>query len=291
MSFIKSAVLFLCGIFVVSAQAFDTVEIVVPWPPGGGIDFQAQSLASAAAKLHPQVTVKRTYLNSCSLALEHAAAASRSHPTYLLGDIGDIIFSDPSKGSRCPPLNTVPVSVRPVSKLGHVPIMLCHAGQHNIADIRKKRQILVGHSATTAFTVIGKQMQNEQYRMVPYKGTAQAKIALQAGDVDMLFIGGHTALPMMKEGAKCVAASSDSGIAGLPSLSQYFGRPIDNWDSLILMFRIGNNSNEPDWLHKVAQSQEFSAALATRHLLNGSLDLGDVQQYIVAKEAVLFRGN
>jgi len=131
-------------------------------------------------------------------------------------------------------------------------------------------------------------MQNDQYQMVPYKATAEAKTALEAGDLDMVWFGGHTALPMMeKEGAKCVAVSSDSKLAGLPSLSKFFGREVPNWDSLVLMFKVGGPVSRPDWLHEVAKSKEFTDALATRRLINGALDKDDLMGYIVRQEKVL----
>lgn len=281
--------LFLSAIFAVTVQA-KTIEIVIPWPPGGGIDFQGTSLVNSIAKLYPDLTVKKTHFNSCAVAMNHAVSASKSHPTYVLGDIGDLVFRDKTVGSRCPPLADVPTPIVPMTRLGYVPIFLCHPARNadKYQQVEKQARINVGYPSTTAFNVVAGHMQDDRYRMIPYNSTPQITTAAAAGDLDMFWIGGHTAIPMMDKGeAKCVAISSDSKLKGLPSLSAHFGRPIPTWDSMVFVSKVGGEPTADDLVWKAARSQAFSDALNTRNMVNGSLEKINLMDYLIGKEKIL----
>lgn len=267
-----------------------TVEIVMPFGPGGGTDFQGSSLEAAVTKLHPNVTVKKTYFNSCAQAMSHAVAASRENPTYLLSDIGDLIVGDKTSGARCPPLNTVPVAVTPITKLGSIPLFLCSTPKNagNLDAVLNKPKILVGYAATTSITAMAKSINNEQWLLVPYQNAAATKTAVDAGDVDM-FLGANFALPYIKEGSRCVAISSDNKTMGLPSLSAFLKKSVPNWEVTTVLFQVGDNNSQNNVMLQSARSREFTDALGSRGLTNGSLESGNLVDRITAQERLLFQ--
>lgn len=269
-----------------------TIEFVVPFPPGGGTDFQASSLESAVAESNPNIKINKKYFNSCSAALSYAQEVSTQNPTYFFADVGDIILGDSSKGSRCPPTNTLTTTVTPITKLGSIPLFLCASPKNsaNMTELLQKPKIVVGYAATASINAVAKHLNNSQYLMVPYQGAAAVKTAVDSGEADM-FLGANFAVPYINQGAKCVAISSNSKVMQLPSLGEFFKKPVPTWDVTTVLFRVGNQTNTVEQVVRAAKGKSFSAALSTRGLYNHATINEDVLKSIVLQEKVLLDSN
>ncbi len=266
----------------------NTIEFVIPFMPGGGTDFQATSLESAVLATNPDIKIKKKYFNSCSAALSYAQQVSASTPTYFFADVGDLILGDSNKGARCPPVNTLTAPISPLTKLGSVPLFLCATPKHshNLPKLLQQHKIKVGYATNSAIVAVAKKLNNSQYLVVPYQSSNELKTAIGSGDIEM-FLGANTAIEYINQGAKCIAISSAEKIMGLPSLTQFFKKPIPEWNVTTVLFQIGNRSDITSQVKKATMNKLFTDALATKGLYNHALVEENVIDSIIKQEKKL----
>jgi len=202
-----------------SANASNTVEFVYYYGPGGGTDQQTSALIPSLKQ--EGVVTKKTFLKSCAEAVNYI---KNNRNAFLVSITGDFAEAD---SNRCPGRDSV-AGANLFSTVGDTPFMFCVSPHNNtltLDDLAKSETdrptalitsdiswFLFDHFMKTA-----KQPLN--LKIVPYKGAADTRTAVLSGNVDVFYAGGPS-VGLAQQGATCLASSSTTNWAGVPSLAE-----------------------------------------------------------------------
>ena len=210
------------------------VTLVVAWAPGGSSDLVARILAERMGKeLGQPVVVDNRPGASGTIGQASVARAKPDGYTILMSGRGTFAMAShlfPQRG-----YDDAKDFVG-IGKLCETPIYLCvppRLGMNDVKELielaRRKPNELnyassgAGSSAHLA-TELFLKMADVQIVNVTYRGGAPAVQALLVGEVQMAFVDGVTALPLLRDGqVKALAVGSASRFPltpGIPTLSE-----------------------------------------------------------------------
>lgn len=204
-----------------SAQPFPAkpVNIVVPFPPGGGADALTRTMQPALSKLWGQTIVVENKPGAAGAI--GADAVSKSAPdgyTLIMSSTAGITEKN---FQRFAPITLVSASPYVVAVNPKVPA----ASIRELVELAKKQpgKLTFGSSGAGAASHLSaelfKSMAGVDMLHVPYKGTGQAVTDLIGGQIDVMFAPAQTVMPHVQGGRlKALAVTSLKRSSTLPQL-------------------------------------------------------------------------
>ena len=215
---------------VASAQGYPTqpIRLVVPWPPGGGVDTSARIIAQPLGeRLGQSIVIDNKPGAAGNIGTEQAARAKPDGYTLLMGSVSPNAIN-PHLYAR---LGFEPVKdFAPIALVASVPNILVvqpNAPFGSVQDLLAMAKANPGklnygsggvgssqHLATEMF----KRATGIDIVHVPYKGTAPAELGLMTGDVTLL-LDTTACLPFIAGGKmKALAVASKVRNPALPNV-------------------------------------------------------------------------
>ena len=205
----------------VAAQTFPsrTVTIVVPFPPAGGADTLARTLAPKLSALWGQtVVVENRPGASGRIGAEQVANAAADGHTLVMASTAAI--TEKNIG-RLAPVALVSAEAYVIALNAAVPVSnvreLIAYAKANPGKLR------FGSSGIGAASHLSAELFKAQAQVdlqhVPYKGTGQALTDLLGGQIELMFAPTQTVIPQLQSGRlKAIAVTGAGPIEALPHL-------------------------------------------------------------------------
>ncbi len=222
----RSARALACGLLclaagVAGAQAFPakTVTIVVPFPPAGGADTLARTLAPKLSAMWGQtVIVENRAGASGHIGTEQVANAPPDGYTLVMASTAAITEKNLP---RLAPVARVSAEAYVVALNAAVPIanvkeLIAYAKAH-------PGQLHFGSSGIGAASHLSGELFKAQAHVdmqhVPYKGTGQALTDLLGGQIELMFAPTQTVIPQLQSGRlKAIAVTGLRQLEALPNV-------------------------------------------------------------------------
>ena len=204
------------------------VRLIVPFPPGGPVDVTARALALRLTELWgQQVAVDNRSGGNSVIGAEAAARAAPDGQTIFVGAIHQSVL--PGFGNKLP--YDLEKDFTPVMFGAQFPIILCAHPSVPAANVRELIKFARANPARLAYSSAGNgggtHLAGELFKEkagvfmlhIPYRGSAPAMTDLLAGQVQLMFADGPTALPHLKSGrVRALAVGSPQRSALVPEL-------------------------------------------------------------------------
>lgn len=204
-----------------SAQAFPakTVTIVVPFPPAGGADMLARTLAPKLSAMWGQsVIVENRPGASGHIGTEQVANAAADGYTLVMASTAAITEKNLPKLA---PVALVSAEAYVVALNASVPI----ANVKELIAYAKANpgKLHFGSSGIGAASHLSGELFKAQAKVdmqhVPYKGTGQALTDLLGGQIELMFAPTQTVIPQLSSGRlKAIAVTGTQPLEALPQL-------------------------------------------------------------------------
>jgi len=259
-----------------AAQSFPTrtVTIVVPFPPAGGADTLARTLAPKLSALWGQTVV-----------VENRPGAS--------GRIGtEQVANAPADGHTLVMASTAAITEKNIARLA--PVALVSAEAYVIAvnaavPIGNVRELIAfakanpgklrfGSSGIGAASHLSGELFKAQAQVdlqhVPYKGTGQALTDLLGGQIEVMFAPTQTVIPQLQSGRlKAIAVTGTQPLEALPGLPTVAASGLPGYQA-------------QGWFGLLAPKATPPAVVARLHDdVNKVLALPEVRKDLIAKGA------
>ena len=205
------------------------VRVIVPFPPGGPVDVTARALAQRLGEIWSgQVTVDNRSGGNSVIGAEAASRAAPDGHTLFMGAIHQSVL--PGFGNKLP--YDIEKDFTPVMFGAQFPIILCAHPSMPFNNVRELVAYAKKNPGKLAFSSAGNgggtHLAGELFKEkagvfmlhIPYRGSAPAMTDLLAGQVQLMFSDGPTALPQLRAGrVKALAVGSPKRSALVPDLS------------------------------------------------------------------------
>jgi tripartite-type tricarboxylate transporter receptor subunit TctC len=255
-----------------------TVTLVVGFPPGGALDTIARTLGDEMGKtLGQKVIVDNKPGAGGSLAVTSVLNAPADGHTLLMAAI-NLATAPALSGVRYDPKADLTM----VSQISSVPVFMLTSGKSKLAT---PADVLAASRATDGGVKIGSggigtsghlaielltRSQKIPALHVPYKGGAQANMALIGGEVDVIFdLGSGSLKSFLDAGSiKPLAVMQDTRSAALPQVktAKELGLPADtyirSWQGIAV--KSGTPGPVIDKLHKAVLAAADTPAFRAR---------------------------
>lgn len=209
------------------------IRLIVPWPPGGGVDTSARIItAPLSARLGQNIVIDNRPGAAGNIGTELAAKAKPDGYTLLMGSLSPNAVNphlyarlgfDPYKDFSA------------IALVASVPSILVVAGNSPINNVKELLAMAKAKGKNSNYgsggvgssqhlsTELFKRATQTEFLHVPYKGTAPAEVGLMAGEVAIL-LDTTACLPFVAAGrmkALAVAAKTRSpALPGVPTLDE-----------------------------------------------------------------------
>ena len=204
-----------------AAQAFPTrtVTIVVPFPPAGGADTLARTLAPQLSALWGQtVVIENRPGASGRIGTEQVANAAPDGHTLVMASTAAITEKNIA---RLAPVALVSAEAYVIVVNSKVPIN----NVRELIDFAKANpgKLRFGSSGIGAASHLSGELFKAQAHVdmqhVPYKGTGQALTDLLGGQIEVMFAPTQTVIPQLQSGRlKAIAVTGIRPLEALPKL-------------------------------------------------------------------------
>jgi tripartite-type tricarboxylate transporter receptor subunit TctC len=204
-----------------AAQAFPsrTVTIVVPFPPAGGADTLARTLAPKLSALWAQtVVIENRPGASGRIGTEQVANAAPDGHTLVMASTAAITEKNIAR--------LAPVAL--VSAEAYVIVVNSALPIRNVAELiayakANPGKLRFGSSGIGAASHLSGELFKAQAHVdlqhVPYKGTGQALTDLLGGQIELMFAPTQTVIPQLQSGRlRALAVTGAKPLEALPSL-------------------------------------------------------------------------
>jgi tripartite-type tricarboxylate transporter receptor subunit TctC len=216
------------GAFAQAAFPRGPVRLIVPFPPGGPVDVTARALAQRLGELwSAQVTVENRSGGNSVIGAEAASRAAPDGHTVFVGAIHQSVL--PGFGAKLP--YDIEKDFTPVMFGAQFPIILCahpSAPFNNVKELiayakKNPGKLAFSSSGNGGGTHLAGELFKEKAGVfmlhIPYRGSAPAMTDLLAGQVQLMFSDGPTAMPHVRSGrVKALAVGSPKRSALVPDL-------------------------------------------------------------------------
>jgi tripartite-type tricarboxylate transporter receptor subunit TctC len=205
------------------------IQLVVGFPPGGGVDIVARQLAEKLSEvLGQRVVVENKAGAAGNVAMEYVARAKPDGYTLLMGNLGMLsanpalyksLSFDPAKDfvpiARVvvTPLVAVVPAALPVKSLADfVALAKAKPGELNFGSGGNGN---INHLAGELF----KMQTGTRIQHIPYKGSAPALSDLVAGRIQLMIDGGNVVQPFVTAGTvRAIAMTGEQRAASAPTV-------------------------------------------------------------------------
>ena len=204
-----------------AAQSFPTrtVTIVVPFPPAGGADTLARTLAPKLSALWGQtVLVENRPGASGRIGTEQVANAAADGHTLVMASTAAITEKNIA---RLAPVALVSAEAYVIAVNAAVPI-------NNVRELiafakANPGKLRFGSSGIGAASHLSGELFKAQAQVdlqhVPYKGTGQALTDLLGGQIEVMFAPTQTVIPQLQSGRlKAIAVTGTQSLEALPGV-------------------------------------------------------------------------
>ena len=200
-----------------TAQANVTsIEFAFYGKPGGGHDRSVAGLVDAINETG--ISANKNYFGSCAEAMNFLQA----NPNALMVTDSSTMNTQGTVNKWCPNPGDYNVELATIVSLSAV--YLCTApGKPELTfnDIANGSKVTIGSVVTGTGTYAMQYMidllPNSNAKVIPYENSNPMKLAATAGDIDFFF-NGSSAIDMMAQGSKCIAASGAPNYLGIPTV-------------------------------------------------------------------------
>ena len=212
-----------------SAQTFPErpIQLIVGFPPGGGVDIVARQLAETLSdSLGQRVVVENRAGAAGNIAMEYVARAKPDGYTLLMGNLG-MLTANPvlyPKLSFDASKDFAPVARVVVTPLlAAVPVNLPAQNVQQLIAMAKAKpnEMSFGSGGNGNINHLAgellKLQTGTQIKHVPYKGSAQALTDLMGGHIQLVIDGFNVVQPSVASGkARAIAITSDTRSPAMP---------------------------------------------------------------------------
>jgi tripartite-type tricarboxylate transporter receptor subunit TctC len=212
-----------------SAQTFPErpIQLIVGFPPGGGVDIVARQLAETLSdSLGQRVVVENRAGAAGNIAMEYVARAKPDGYTLLMGNLG-MLTANPvlyPKLSFDASKDFAPVARVVVTPLlAAVPVSLPAQNVQQLIAMAKAKpnEMSFGSGGNGNINHLAgellKLQTGTQIKHVPYKGSAQALTDLMGGHIQLVIDGFNVVQPSVASGkARAIAITSDTRSPAMP---------------------------------------------------------------------------
>lgn len=213
------------------AQSFPDkpIQLIVGFPPGGGVDIVARQLADKLSEqLGQRVVVENKPGAAGNVAMEYVARAKPDGYTLLMGNLG-MLTANPALYPKLPfdpgqdftpiarvvvtPLvAVVPASLPAQDMTQFLALVRAKPGELNFGSGGNGN---INHLAGELL----KLQSQTQMQHVPYKGSAPALTDLVGGRIQLMIDGGNVVQPFIKDGrARALLVTGDARSPALPDV-------------------------------------------------------------------------
>ena len=214
---------------VASAQTFPErpIQLIVGFPPGGGVDIVARQLAETLSdSLGQRVVVENRAGAAGNIAMEYVARAKPDGYTLLMGNLG-MLTANPvlyPKLSFDASKDFAPVARVVVTPLlAAIPVNLPAQNVQQLIAMAKAKpnEMSFGSGGNGNINHLAgellKLQTGTQIKHVPYKGSAQALTDLMGGHIQLVIDGFNVVQPSVASGkARAIAITSDTRSSAMP---------------------------------------------------------------------------
>jgi tripartite-type tricarboxylate transporter receptor subunit TctC len=211
------------------AQAYPAkpIRLIVPFPPGGGVDFIGRIVGQKLAeRLGQQVIIDNRAGANGIVGLEALKSAPPDGYTIAAASAGPIAVN-PSIYAKLP--HDTVRDFAPISNMVNFPLLLVTHPSLPVKDVKelialakaRPREVHYsspgsgnsGHLAAELFN----SMAGVQIMHIPYKGTAPAVVATLSGEVQLTYSSIPTILPHVRSGrVKALGVGNAQRVPSLP---------------------------------------------------------------------------
>ncbi len=224
-----------CALLAAQAPSFantDTfpnkpIKVIVPFPPGGGVDVIARMVGDKLAATWGQPIVIDNKPGAGTLIGAHAVATSPPDGYNVLAATADTLAVAAALQSK--PITRPEKTLTPLTQIVRTPLFIAvktDSPYHSLSDLveagRKKPQALsYGSAGVGTIHHMAMELFNAQAKIevkhVAYRGSGPAVADLLAGVVDMAIIDSPVMLPQIKGGKlRALAVSTPNRAAVAP---------------------------------------------------------------------------
>lgn len=223
------AAMLACSAAAQAAYPERSITMVVPFPPGAGTDIVARALGAELQKRIGQpIVIENRPGAGGMLAGEHVKNAKADGYTLLFGAIAPLAIA-PNLYSR--PRYDPIKDFAPVASVAYVTSVLMVNSQSPAKNAKELFELARKSPAPMTYGSFGNgstahvgaveltRQAGVEMTHIPYKGSAPASVALQAGQIDMMFENMPSAVRNLQSGRlRAIAVSSAQRAKVLPDV-------------------------------------------------------------------------
>ena len=295
--FVALGVLTLAAAGPASAQSYPTgpIRVVVPFPPGGGVDGMGRILTQKLAESlgRPLPVDNRSGANG-NIGTE--LVAKSSHDGYTLLFTGAGLVTNPSLYSKVP---YDPVKdFDPVSLVSIAPnVLVAHpsAPVRSVKDLialakARPKQVLFAGSGSGSTPHLAGELFNTLAKVemvhLPYRGSGPAIVGILSGEATIMFMPTTNAVPLVKENRlRALAVTTLERVPALPELPTIAESGLKGYESNQWYGVLAPAGTPPDILNqlnshivKIMQAQDMK----NRMTADGLVAVGSTRERFAA---------
>ena len=271
----------------VSAQQYPnkSVRLIVPFPPGGGVDFVVRVVGQKLTeRLGQQFAVDNRSGANGIVGLQALVAAAPDGYTIAAVSAGPLACN-PHMYSRLP-YDTLR-DFTPIANMINFPLMLV---AHPSLPVKNVKELLAlakarpgeityshpgigntGHIAGELFDAVGK----IKTTGIPYKGTAPSVIAVLSGEAQLTYSSIPTALPHIRAGRlRALGVGNAKRMPSLPEFPTVAEAGLPGYEAYAWAGMLGPAKMNPDLVQRL--SREIVATINSKDVSDRMLNEGTV---------------
>ncbi|WP_173930992.1 tripartite tricarboxylate transporter substrate binding protein [Chelativorans sp. Marseille-P2723] len=258
------------------------ITLVVPFAPGGATDVSARILADQLSKeLGQSVVVENRTGAAGNIGVAYGAAAAPDGYTLLYATMGTMTTNPHLYETDFDVMEDL-VPISKTFEVDHVLVVRPSLGVDTLEELialakEKPEELSYGSagigSSVQMFAVMLEMMADIEMRQVPYKGSAEARVAVVSGEVDMVMDSPPSALPHIESGELvAIAVTNSRRNRTLPDVPTMQEAGLEGYEAAAWGALMAPAGTPDEVIQKVSEATQ--AALANEEVINRYHDSG-----------------